>query len=88
MGRNKLIYALAGRTVVIASDLERGGTWSGAKEAIKQGLGQVLVWRGDGEGQGNSALEALGATPFAEVSDLSDDAPVSPPHQRSRSRSS
>lgn len=70
MGRNKLIYALADRTVVVASDLDKGGTWSGAKEALKMHYGQVLVWRGDGEGAGNAALEALGGVPFPEVSEL------------------
>jgi predicted Rossmann fold nucleotide-binding protein DprA/Smf involved in DNA uptake len=70
MGRNKLIYAIADRTVVVASDLDKGGTWSGAKEALKNRYGQVLVWRGDGEGPGNAALEALGALPFSTFSDL------------------
>ena len=70
MGRNKLIYALAERTVVVASDLDKGGTWSGAKEALKKRYGQVLVWRGNGEGSGNAGLQVLGAIPFTEVSDL------------------
>ena len=70
MGRNKLIYAIAQRTVVVASDLDKGGTWSGAREALKKRYGQVLVWRGEGEGPGNAGLEALGAHPLAAVPDL------------------
>jgi len=61
MARNKLIYALADLTVVVASDLDTGGTWAGAVEALKHGYGAVAVWRGDGEGSGNSALEHRGA---------------------------
>ena len=53
MGRNKLIYAQAAVTVVVASDVDTGGTWSGATEALKHGYGPVAVWRGDGEGPGN-----------------------------------
>ena len=83
MGRNKLIYAISDRTVVVASDLEKGGTWSGAKEALKKRYGQVLVWRGDGEGPGNAGLEALGAHPLVAVPDLAtiaqgDSSPAAP----------
>jgi DNA processing protein len=35
MGRNKLIYALADYAVVVASDVEKGGTWAGATEALR-----------------------------------------------------
>ena len=64
MGRNKLIYALADVTVVIASDLETGGTWAGATEALRHQYGRVAVWRGEGEGPGNDAIERLGALPI------------------------
>ncbi len=70
MGRNKLIYAGALITLVVASDCETGGTWAGAVEAIKQGFGPVAVWRGPGEGPGNSGLEQLGATPVDSLNDL------------------
>ena len=70
MCRNKLIYALASTTVVIATDHNSGGTWSGATEALKKGYGRVLVWRGVGHGQGNAALERLGAVPVQGVDDL------------------
>ena len=70
MGRNKLIYAQAALTVVVASDADRGGTWSGATEALKHGYGPVAVWRGPGEGPGNQPLQQRGATPVSSLDDI------------------
>ncbi len=70
MSRNKLIYALSLLTVVVASDRESSGTWAGATEALKVGNGQVVVWRGDGEGPGNAELERLGAVPVKASDEL------------------
>ena len=70
MGRNKLIYAQAALTVVVASDVDTGGTWSGATEALKHGYGPVAVWRGDGEGPGNEPLQQLGAAPVSGLADI------------------
>ena len=70
MGRNKLIYAQAALTVVVASDADTGGTWSGATEALKQGYGPVAVWRGQGEGPGNAPLQERGATPVSSLEDI------------------
>lgn len=50
MGRNKLIYALARHMLVVCADKDHGGTWAGANEALKARYGDVLVWRGAGEG--------------------------------------
>ena len=96
MGRNKLIYAQAELTVVIASDDGAGGTWSGATEALKHGYGPVAVWRGDGEGPGNRPLQQRGAIPVHSLEDIEavlEDAeatgtapspePVTPPRQQS-----
>ena len=66
MGRNKLIYAQAALTVVVASDADSGGTWSGATEALKHGNGSVAVWRGDGEGPGNQLLQERGRPPCVQ----------------------
>ena len=63
MARNKLVYALADLTVVVAADSGSGGTWSGAEEALRKRYGRVAVWRGAGEGSGNAALERMGAIP-------------------------
>ena len=81
MGRNKLIYAQAALTVVVASDADTGGTWSGASEALKHGYGSVAVWRGDGEGPGNEPLQQRGATPVCSLDDIESllDTPVSEP---------
>lgn len=70
MSRNKLVYALSTVTVVVATDEGSGGTWAGAIEAIKRSNGVVAVWRGEGEGPGNAALEQRGALPMRSISDL------------------
>lgn len=72
MSRNKIIYGLAAVTVVVASDRDSGGTWAGANEAIMATYGPVAVWRGEGEGPGNQALEDMGAARLEEPSDLAD----------------
>jgi len=79
MGRNKLIYAQAALTVVIASDTGTGGTWSGATEALKRGFGAVAVWRGDGEGPGNESLQQLGAAPVSSIEDIESVLDAPPP---------
>ena len=70
MGRNKIVYALAGITLVVCSDQGRGGTWEGAREALRRGYGVVAVWRGEGEGPGNAALVRQGGHPVHDVADL------------------
>jgi len=70
MGRNKMVYALAESTLVVASDLEKGGTWEGAKEALKGRFAQVDVWTGSGCTEGNLGLVKLGARPVSTEDDL------------------
>ena len=70
MNRNKLIYALADVTVVVAATEDTGGTWAGAVEAIKAKNGVVAIWRGAGEGPGNAALERFGGQAIREALDL------------------
>lgn len=70
MGRNKLIYAMSAATFVVSTDLEKGGTWAGATESLRRGFAPVLVWRGDGAGEGNEALERDGAVPCGALSEL------------------
>ena len=85
MGRNKLIYALSRLTVVVASDHETGGTWSGAAEALHRGFGRVAAWRGSGEGPGNAHLVRMGARPIESIDRLDellgepDEPDVAPP---------
>ncbi|MCP3976142.1 MAG: DNA-processing protein DprA [bacterium] len=70
MGRNKLIYAMSHVTVVVASDEDGGGTWTGAVEALKAGNGVTAAWRGRGEGPGNGRLVELGAVPVHSTVDM------------------
>lgn len=67
MARNKIIYALTECTVVVAADLNSGGSWAGATEALRHNLSRVAVWKGDGEGEGNRALSEKGAVAIDEV---------------------
>ena len=69
-GRDRLVYGLADVTLVLACDREQGDAWSGAVEAIDGSFGRVAVWRGPGEGPGNEALEARGATRVESTDDL------------------
>jgi predicted Rossmann fold nucleotide-binding protein DprA/Smf involved in DNA uptake len=70
MGRNKLIYASADVTLVIASDVDKGGTWTGATEALKHNYGKVAVWLGEGAGPGNSPLAEQGAIGVTDPTSL------------------
>lgn len=44
MNRNKYIYALSNGTFVVASDYNKGGTWAGAVENIKNQWVNTFVW--------------------------------------------
>jgi predicted Rossmann fold nucleotide-binding protein DprA/Smf involved in DNA uptake len=66
MGRNKYIYALADRALVIDSALGSGGTWEGALEDLSQQWVPLYV-RTPGNGQGNAALVEKGGIPFTFV---------------------
>jgi predicted Rossmann fold nucleotide-binding protein DprA/Smf involved in DNA uptake len=70
MGRNKLIYASADVTLVVASDVDKGGTWTGATEALKHNYGTVGVWLGEGAGPGNKPLAERGAVGVTDLSSL------------------
>jgi predicted Rossmann fold nucleotide-binding protein DprA/Smf involved in DNA uptake len=70
MGRNKIVYGLADITLVVCSENGSGGTWEGAKEALRRGFGPVAVWSGDGAGPGNAALVALGGASITDVHDV------------------
>ncbi len=66
MGRNKLIYALADYALIIASDVEKGGTWAGATEALKGGWVPVFALDSEDAPEGNRRLIKLGALPFPQ----------------------
>lgn len=64
MMRNRYIYAQSVGTVVIRSDLNKGGTWTGAKENLKHRWCTPLCW--DHAYPGNRALIEEGAIPINE----------------------
>jgi len=70
MGRNKIIYALSNVTLVVAAEAEKGGTWAGALEALRQRTAPVVAWTGAGGGEGNHLLVKRGAVGLDAVSDL------------------
>lgn len=63
MARNKYIYTLAERALVIDSALGSGGTWEGALENLSQKWVPLYV-RTPGSGPGNAALVEKGGTAF------------------------
>lgn len=66
MRRNKYIYALSDRALVIDSALGSGGTWEGALEVLAQQWVPLYV-RTPGHGQGNAALVDKGGIAFTFV---------------------
>lgn len=71
MQRNKLIYALADASLVVSSDVKKGGTWAGAVEQLdKLKLVPVFV-RSTGElSAGLDALTNKGALPWPNPRDV------------------
>lgn len=70
MGRNRLIYSLADYALIVASEAEQGGTWTGATEALKAGWVPVFVLDHPAMPEGNRMLLKRGGLsfpyPFAE----------------------
>ena len=65
MGRNKYIYALADYSLVINSNVNKGGTWAGATEALEKIRDvPVLVRIEENVPNGNHELIKKGAIPF------------------------
>lgn len=64
MMRNRYIYAQSAGTVVVRSDLNKGGTWTGANENLKNGWSTTLCR--DHPYPGNQALIKMGAIPIHE----------------------
>lgn len=64
MDRNKYIYALSDITIVVSSDFNKGGTWSGATENIKNQWVPVAARFDKFIPRGNKELFKLGAIKF------------------------
>jgi predicted Rossmann fold nucleotide-binding protein DprA/Smf involved in DNA uptake len=71
-GRNKLIYAIAETTFVVACEPEEGSTWDGAVQAIERGYGEVSVWTGPGAMPGNRQLVDPGGRAISDLDQLRD----------------
>lgn len=67
MNRNKYIYAAAYGAFIVSSDYNKGGTWAGAIENIKNDWTKEFVWNHK-EYYGNLKLIEKGAIPY-ELSD-------------------
>ena len=67
MARNKLIYAQAQAALVVNADYQKGGTWSGAVEALRSGRPEpVYVRWGTQPRKGLRGLQERGARPWPE----------------------
>lgn len=64
MGRNRLIYCLADYAIVVASEAEKGGSWAGAREAMKAGWVPVFVLEHAAMPEGNQLLIEKGGRAF------------------------
>lgn len=69
-GRTKIVDALAKAVLVVSARHETGATWAGAVDALRRSTVPVLVWCGDGAGEGNEALLAKGASAVEAVDDV------------------
>lgn len=61
MGRNKYIYCMSEAAIVVTSDRENGGTWSGAIENIKKNWTPIWAKHSVNENSGVSELVKKGA---------------------------
>lgn len=62
MMRNRYVYAQSNGTVVVRSDLNKGGTWAGANENLRNNWCVTLCW--NHPYPGNKALIEKGAVPI------------------------
>ena len=65
MSRNKLIYAQSEATIIVKSDLKKGGTWTGATENLKKRFCPSFCWNNK-DYPGNIELIHKGAYPIDE----------------------
>jgi predicted Rossmann fold nucleotide-binding protein DprA/Smf involved in DNA uptake len=66
MGRNKIIYGASDFSVVVSSELKKGGTWSGAVETLSAGWCPLFVRSGKDVGPGNEELISRGGYAFSD----------------------
>lgn len=66
MGRNRLIYCLADEAIVVASSEGTGGTFVGARDALRRGWGPIWVAPSDDPRSGNPFLLRAGGRPLTD----------------------
>jgi len=66
MNRNKYIYGLSNFALVVSSDENKGGTWAGGLENIKNKWVPLFVRQGTDVPKGNEKLLNMGAKPLNE----------------------
>jgi predicted Rossmann fold nucleotide-binding protein DprA/Smf involved in DNA uptake len=71
MARNKYIYTMADRALVVDSALGSGGTWEGACENLRHNWVPLYV-RAPGDGLGNTALVEKGGIAFTPAMNTSE----------------
>lgn len=69
MQRNKYIYALSEATLVVKSDLDKGGTWAGAIDNLKTKVTDAFIWNNT-KYPGNKELIKRGLLPIDENWDM------------------
>lgn len=67
--RNKYIYAMSTAAIAVKANINQGGTWDGAVNAIKHKWTHVYTW-GNKDYAGNQALIQLGALPLTDEHDM------------------
>lgn len=68
MMRNRYVYAQSAGTDVVRSDYQKGGTWAGAADNLKNQWCPTFCWSNSAY-RGNLALIETGAIPIDEVWD-------------------
>ena len=63
MNRNKFIYASSYGAFVVQSDYNKGGTWNGAMESLRNSYTNIFVWDND-KYEGNMKLIENGCIPY------------------------
>ena len=74
MERNKYIYAHSTATVVVRSEMNKGGTWAGALEALKHNYCPVYVWDNK-DYPGNQKLLDFRAIPLSDIGEIEKNIP-------------
>jgi predicted Rossmann fold nucleotide-binding protein DprA/Smf involved in DNA uptake len=69
MNRNKYVYSLSMSAFIVASDFNKGGTWAGAVENMKNDWVKSFVFKSE-KYSGNMELIRKGARPVSDLSKI------------------